>query len=159
MDAAVLGDRLPEVTQKPSSARAASLSTVPALRELEVLAGLVLCETLSQCPQSAFQGSPRVEGGVSSSLRPNPPRPFARPFFETPTGRPRKTFLKSHPWTNASTLGSNFLTNFQCHWCIRISLKTKHLGVIGAYEYLLKFAWTNGPQISLKVLVCTGIGP
>ena len=34
---------------------------------------------LSQYPQSSFQGSPRVAGGVSSSLRPKvPPRPFAR---------------------------------------------------------------------------------
>ena len=37
-----------------------------------MLAGLVLCEMLSQYPQSAFQGSPRVAGGVSSSLRPKP---------------------------------------------------------------------------------------
>ena len=29
----------------------------------------------------------------------------------------------------------------------------------GPYGFLLKFIWTNGSQISLKVLVCTGIGP
>ena len=37
-----------------------------------MLAGLVFCEMLSQYPQSAFQGSGRVAGGVSSSLRPKP---------------------------------------------------------------------------------------
>ena len=50
------------------------LFAVPALRELKfkVLAGLVFCEMLSQYAQSAFQGSPRVHGRVSSSLRPKP---------------------------------------------------------------------------------------
>ena len=44
-----------------------------------MLAGLVFCEMLSQYPQSAFQGSPRVAGGGSAAVGdPNPPRPFAR---------------------------------------------------------------------------------
>ena len=41
-------------------------------QRLRVLAGLVFREMLSQYPQSACQGSPRVAGGVSSSLRPKP---------------------------------------------------------------------------------------
>ena len=32
-------------------------------------------------------------------------------------------------------------------------------GDIGPYEFPLKLMWTNGSQISLKVLVYTGIGP
>ena len=48
------------------------LFAVPALRELESACRVSICEMLSQYPQSAFRGSPRVAGGVSSSLRPKP---------------------------------------------------------------------------------------
>ena len=43
-----------------------------------MLAGLVFGEMLSQHPQSAFQGFPRVAGGSAAVCDPNPPRPFAR---------------------------------------------------------------------------------
>ena len=62
MDVAVLGDRLPEMTQKPFLGSTSACST-SIERAQPVLAGLVFCEMLSQCPQSAFQGSPRVAGG------------------------------------------------------------------------------------------------
>ena len=49
-----------------------------------MLAGIVFCEMLSQYPQSAFQGSPRVAGGGSVAVcDPDPPRPFARFSLET----------------------------------------------------------------------------
>ena len=67
MDAAVLGDRLPEVAQKPF----VGLSSLS--ESSKVFAGLVLCEMLSQYPLAAFQGfwgaGPEE---VSSSLRPKP---------------------------------------------------------------------------------------
>ena len=44
------------------------------------------------------------------------------------------------------------VTNFQGHRSIQISPGNKAQG-IGPYEFLLKFIWTNGSQISLKVLV------
>ena len=64
MDAAVRGDRLPEVTQKPFLGLKQPLFAGPALRELESARTVsILCETLPHYPQSAFQGSPRVAGG------------------------------------------------------------------------------------------------
>ena len=64
-----------------SSAQAQPLFAVPALRELEVLAGLVFCEMPSQYSQSAFQGSHRIPEGSAPVCDPNPPRPFARYRF------------------------------------------------------------------------------
>ena len=68
MDAAVLGDKLPEVTQKPFL-DPGSLLAVPAVRELA-----------SACRVSIFSGifGGRQIEGVSSSLRPKLSRPFAR---------------------------------------------------------------------------------
>ena len=81
MDAAVLGDRLPEVTQKPLLGSSTLSMQCQHWESSKVLAGLVFCEMLSQYPQSAFQGSPRVAGGGGGSAAVcdlNPPRPFAR---------------------------------------------------------------------------------
>ena len=46
-----------------------------------MLAGLVFREMLSQYPQSAFQGSPRMAGSAAV-CDPNPPCPFARSRIE-----------------------------------------------------------------------------
>ena len=81
MDAAVLGDGLPEGTQSLSSAQVAPLFAVPALRKLEtrkVLEGLAFCEMLSQYRWSAFQGLCGGQRGSAAVCDPNPPRPFAR---------------------------------------------------------------------------------
>ena len=62
MDTAVLGDRQPEVTQRPVPRPIA----VPELRESsKVLAGRALHEILSQYPLSAFQGFSRGFLGVA----------------------------------------------------------------------------------------------
>ena len=72
MDTAVLGDRLPEVTQTPFFGPG-SLSlqcwALPALRELESACRVSI---LWQYPQSAFQRFSGVVGGLSSSSRPEP---------------------------------------------------------------------------------------
>ena len=80
MDVAVLGERLPEVTQKPFLGSSTLSLQCQHCENSKALAGLVFCEMLSQYPQSAFQGSPRVAGGGGSAAvcDPNPPRPFAR---------------------------------------------------------------------------------
>ena len=79
MDAAVLGDRLLEGTHKPPPWPRQPLFAVPALRELEMLAGLAFCEMLSQYPRSAFQGlCGGHQRGSAAVCDPNPPRPFAR---------------------------------------------------------------------------------
>ena len=79
MDAAVLGEGLPEVTQKPCLGPC-SLSLQCRHREsLKVGAGLAFCEMLSRYPQSAFQGfSGSLRGGSAAVCDPNPARPFAR---------------------------------------------------------------------------------
>ena len=64
---------------------------------------------------------------------------------------------QSHPWTKTS-LGGKRSTNFKGHWSIWISLKTRQRGHWSIW-ISLKFIWTNGSQISLKVLVYAGIGP
>ena len=69
MDAAVLGDRLPEVTEKPFFAAALCSAGIEKTRKC--FQGEPFCEMLSQYPQSAFQGfSGGCRGWVSSSLRP-----------------------------------------------------------------------------------------
>ena len=54
------------------------LFAVPAWRELESACKWACCETLSQYPQSAFQGFSGVARGSAAVCDPNPPRPFAR---------------------------------------------------------------------------------
>ena len=55
------------------------LFAVPALREPESACRVsIFCKMLSQYPQSAFQGSPRVAGVSAVVCDPNPPRPFAQ---------------------------------------------------------------------------------
>ena len=88
MDAAVLGSRLAEVTQKPL------LGLFLQCRYGEgpkVLAGLAICEMLSQYPQSAFEGLSGVAGGgqqqfAAQTLRVNLPgienRVVAETIFE-----------------------------------------------------------------------------
>ena len=63
---------------------------------------------------------------------------------------------KSHPRTNTN-LGE-FLTTFRGIGLCRFSLNARHQGN-GPYGFLLKVIWTNGSQISPKVLVYTDIGP
>ena len=71
MDAAGLGDRLPEVTQKPFLSQG-SLS-------LQCRHWESFCEMQTQYPQSAFQGSSGGPQRRSAAVcDPNPPRPFAR---------------------------------------------------------------------------------
>ena len=72
MDAAVVGNRLPEVTQMPFLGPGSLSSQCRHCESSKVLAGLAFCEMLSQYPQSAFQGCRGSPGGVSSSLRPKP---------------------------------------------------------------------------------------
>ena len=57
MDAAVLGDRLPEGTQKPLLGPGSPSLQCWHWESSKVLAGLAFCETLSQYPQSVFRGS------------------------------------------------------------------------------------------------------
>ena len=68
MDAAVLGDRLLEVTQKPFLHRGLSLQRWH-WESSKVLAGWAFCEMLSQYPRSAFQGFCGVARG---GQRPKP---------------------------------------------------------------------------------------
>ena len=56
MDAAVLGDRLPEVTQKPFLGPGSLSLHCRHWESSKVLAGLAFLEMLSQYPQSAFYG-------------------------------------------------------------------------------------------------------
>ena len=78
-DAAVLGDRLLEVTQKPALGSSSLSLQCRHWESSKVLAGLAFCDMLSQYPQFAFhgilQGPP---GGSAAVCDPNPPRPFAR---------------------------------------------------------------------------------
>ena len=81
MDSAFLGGRLPEVTQKPLLGSSCLSLQCQHWESSKVLAGLVFCEMLPQCPQSAFQGSSRAagRGGRAPAVcDPNPPHPFAR---------------------------------------------------------------------------------
>ena len=63
MDAAVLGDSVGGGSTKAFPRARQRRFAVPALRELEVLAGLSFCEMRSQYPQSAFQGFSRGRWG------------------------------------------------------------------------------------------------
>ena len=66
MDAVVLGDRLPEVTQKPFLSPGSLSLQCRHWESLKVLWRWAYCEMLSQYPQSAFQvssGGWRGEGG------------------------------------------------------------------------------------------------
>ena len=85
MDAAVLGDRLPEVTQKPSRQ---PLFAVLALRESSKV--LAFCERCCRSTHSLlFRG---LSGGcrrVSSSLRPKPSASIAR-YRSRTTNQPKE---------------------------------------------------------------------
>ena len=73
MDTAVLGDRLPEGTQKPLLGPGSPSLQCRHWESSKVLAGLAFCEILSQYPRSAFGGALRGSPeGVSSSLQPKP---------------------------------------------------------------------------------------
>ena len=78
MDAAALGDRLPEGTQKPLLGPWSPSMQCRHRESSKVPAGLAFCEMLSQYPQSAFQGSAGVSRGSAAVCDPHPPRPFAR---------------------------------------------------------------------------------
>ena len=55
--------------------------------------------------------------------------------------------------------GGDFWQTFRAIGPYRLALKTRHQGIC-PYEFALKLIWTNGSQISLKLLVVyTGIGP
>ena len=64
MDAAVLGDRLSERTQKPLLGRCSGRHW----ESSKVLAGLAFCEMLSQYPRSAFRGSAGVMRGGQQQI-------------------------------------------------------------------------------------------
>ena len=87
MDAAVLGDRLPEGTQKPLLGPGSPPLQRRHGASSTVLAGLAFFEMLSQYPRSAFQGLCRDhQRGLAAVCDPNPPCPFARyrkPFQTT----------------------------------------------------------------------------
>ena len=106
MDAAVLGDRLPEGTQQPLLGPGKPPFPVPALRELEVLAGLAFCEMLSQYPRSAG-GHQR---GSAAACDPNHPRQlnFARCRFKWITGFRTPGKVKV-PWILRSECCPQFL--------------------------------------------------
>ena len=79
MDAAILGDRQPEGTQKPLLSPGSSSLQCRHWESSTVLAGLAFCEMLSQYPRSAFQGlCGGHQRGSAAVCDPNPPRPFAR---------------------------------------------------------------------------------
>ena len=63
MGAAVLGNRLPEVTQMPFLGPGSFSFQCRHCNSSKVLAGLAFCEMLSQYPQSAFQRLSGVAGG------------------------------------------------------------------------------------------------
>ena len=67
---------------------------------------------------------------------------------------------KSHPWTNTS-LGGNFWRTWRAIGPYEFSWKQRQMGPLVHTNFSLKFIWTNGSQISLKVLVYThnSIGP
>ena len=79
MDAAVLGDRLPEVTQKPFLGPKSLSLQCRHWESSKVLAGLALCEMPSQYQKVCFLGTLGGSPEGSAAVRdPNPPRPFAR---------------------------------------------------------------------------------
>ena len=73
MDAAVLGDRLPEITQKPFLGPGSPSLQCGHWESSKVLAGLAFCEMLSHSTHSLhFRDSLGGRRLVSSSLRPKP---------------------------------------------------------------------------------------
>ena len=84
---------------------------------------------------------------------------WAGVFQSTVTGIP---FVNPIDWEappmDEHQYRGRFLTNFQRHWSVQMPPESKaprHWSI----RVPLKFTWTNGSQISLKVLVYTGIGP
>ena len=75
MDAAVLGDRLPEVTQKPFLGPGSLSRSAGIERARKCMQGLRTCEMPSQYLLKGFRGFAR---GSAAVCDPNPPRPFAR---------------------------------------------------------------------------------
>ena len=79
MDAAGLGDRLPEGTQKPLLRIGSPSLQCWHWESSKVLAGLAFCEMQTQYPRSAFQGLCGGHQRWSAAVcDPNPPCPFAR---------------------------------------------------------------------------------
>ena len=79
MDAAVLGDRLLEGTQKPLLGPGSPSLQSQHWESSKVLGRLAFCEMLSQYPRSAFQGlCGGHQRGSAAVCDPDPPRPFAR---------------------------------------------------------------------------------
>ena len=74
------------------------------------------------------------------------------------TGTSWKALFWEEPSLDQYQSRGKLLTNFQGHWSVLICPETRHQG-IGPYGFPLKFIWTNGSQISLKVLVYIGIVP
>ena len=100
MDAAILGDRLLERTQKPLLGPGKSPFAVPALRELESACRVSILWDAVTVPRSAFQGfcggNQRGHWPSAAVCDPNGPRPFARYRYVGIAGcEPRNTQAKS----------------------------------------------------------------
>ena len=93
MDTAVLGDRLPEVSQRSlSSAQAASLCSAGIVRALTCPQGdhfVRCCHSTQSLLFRDFRGGPQRRS--AAVCNPNPPRPFARyrVFFSVPISQDR----------------------------------------------------------------------
>ena len=92
MDAAGLGDRLPDGAQKSFLGPGRPSLQCRHWETSNVLVGLAFFEMLSQYPRSAFQGHcGGHQRGSAAVCDPNPPRPFAR------SREPRSKFYAKSP--------------------------------------------------------------
>ena len=79
VEAAVLGDRLPEVTQSLCSAHASLCSAgIERERARKCLQGYHFVRRCHSTHSLLLRGSPGVARGSAAVWDPNPPRPFAR---------------------------------------------------------------------------------